>query len=100
MSFQAGTSLVVLPFSSAHDRFAPSIWRRLFTQALLAEVSRARIKVGTTTAQAASRRPSRSRGLPLILMPRKEAPNDETDRRGRSVVAELKTQPADPRSVR
>ena len=49
MSFQTGISLVVLRFSSAQDCFAPLIWRRLLTQALLAESFRALINVGRTT---------------------------------------------------
>src|SRR5690242_15347322 len=50
MSTHATGSFLLRRFSSAHCCLAPSNWRKLFTQALLAGVVLARIKAGSNAA--------------------------------------------------
>ena|SRR5206468_1010873 len=50
MASHDGVSLVVLLLSSIHCCLAPSIIRKLFTQAFEADVLQARINAGSTTA--------------------------------------------------
>ena len=68
---------MVLLYSSAHCCLPPSICRKLFTQAFEADVVRARINAGSTTAIAAITNNSITPAMINLLELRVITPNDQ-----------------------